>query len=72
MNMPSENFQTTSQLMAARAQHVDNLTLLNRASKDWSAATAERGQATIANILRQIEDIDAELMMSRPRRGGAG
>ena len=32
---------------------------------DWDAKTALRGEATIANLMQQVQDIDAELQMAK-------
>lgn len=69
--MNTEAFLTTQQLMVARAQHVDNINLLIRASSDWDEITNERGQATIRNLTQQIEASDGELLMARRGKAGA-
>lgn len=61
---------TSSQLLSARAQHVDNINLLQRARKEWAGETISRGENTIANLVQQITEIDEELAMARHRRGG--
>lgn len=69
--MSIEGFLTTHQLLAARAQHMDNINLLHRASTSWNEAQAERGADTIANLTQQIEALDVELNMAKRRKAGA-
>lgn len=68
--MSIDGFLTSSQLLSARAQHVDNINLLQRARKEWAGETIVRGENTIANLVQQITEIDEELAMARHRRGG--
>lgn len=69
MNAPV--FLTTSDLLRARTQHVDNINLLHRHRANWKGETITRGENTIANVVQQITEIDAELQMARHRQGGA-
>ena len=68
--MSIDGFLTSSQLLSARAQHVDNINLLQRARKEWAGETISRGENTIANLVQQITEIDEELAMARHHRGG--
>lgn len=70
MSTATGEFLTSSQLLSARAQHVDNINLLQRARKEWAGETIARGENTIANLVEQITEIDEELAMARHRRGG--
>lgn len=54
-------FQAMDELMQARARHMDNLYLLRNASSEWDAATAARGEATMANLMQQVYAIDDEM-----------
>lgn len=67
----AEVFKTTQELMQARAQHMDNLNLLRTASKHWDDKTAQRGEATMANLMQQVYALDAELQMAGSRKGAA-
>ena len=58
-------FLTTDQLRQLRAMHMNSLNRLREASADWDAKTARRGEATIANLMQQVQDIDAELQMAK-------
>lgn len=68
--MSIDGFLTSSQLLSARTQHVDNINLLQRARKEWAGETIARGENTIANLVQQITEIDEEMAMARHRRGG--
>lgn len=63
-----EVFHTTHELMQARAHHMDNLNLLRHASKHWDEKTAQRGEATMANLMQQVYALDAELQMAGKRK----
>lgn len=65
-------FLTSDQLRQLRATHMNSLNRLREASADWDAKTARRGEATIANLMQQVQDIDAELSMAHgPRQVGS-
>lgn len=57
-------FLTSDQLRQLRATHMNSLNRLREASADWDAKTALRGEATIADLMQQVQDIDAELQMA--------
>lgn len=57
-------FLTSDQLRQLRATHMNSLIRLREASADWDAKTALRGEATIANLMQQVQDIEAELQMA--------
>jgi hypothetical protein len=50
---------------------MDNLNLLRHASKHWDDKTAQRGEATMANLMQQVYALDAELQMAGKRKGAA-
>lgn len=58
-------FLTSDQLRQLRATHMNSLNRLREASVDWDAKTALRGEATIADLMQQVQDIDAELQMAK-------
>lgn len=58
-------FLTSDQLRQLRATHMNSLNRLRAASANWDAKTALRGEATIANLMQQVYDIDAELQMAK-------
>ena len=58
-------FLTSAQLRQLRATHMNSLNRLRVASADWDAKTALRGEATMANLMQQVQDIDAELQMAK-------
>ena len=58
-------FLTSDQLRQLRATHMNSLNRLRVASADWDAKTALRGEATMANLMQQVQDIDAELQMAK-------
>lgn len=58
-------FLTTDQLRQLRAMHMNSLNRLREASAQWDAKTALRGEATIAKLMQQVQDIDAELQMTK-------
>mgnify|MGYP003425623792 CR=1 FL=1 len=58
-------FLTAAQLRQLRAMHMNNLNHLSSARPQWDAKTTLRGEATIANLVEQIYDIDAELQMAK-------
>lgn len=55
-------------LMRQRASHMDNLQRLKDASKDWDHATAERGEATMANLMQQVYALDEQLRTAKGMR----
>lgn len=52
-------------LMRHRSHHMDNLQRLKDASKHWDPATTQRGEATMANLMLQVYDIDTQLSKAR-------
>lgn len=62
---------TIEELRRQRRQTTFNLKRLDNASSAWDAATAARGEATRANLLRKITDIDARLELLTEQRKSA-
>ena len=63
-------------LLAERGRHMDSLARLKAASTDWNAEERTRGEATMANIMSQVLELDAQLQrqgynMNHPYEGGA-
>ena len=60
---------TTDELLQTRNRHMANLNLLKNASRTWDEKTTTTGEATMANLMQQVYDIDAELRMAgvKPR-----
>ncbi|MEW6462964.1 MAG: hypothetical protein AB1459_17720 [Pseudomonadota bacterium] len=50
-----------SALLTERARHMDSLARLKAASTDWTAAERIRGEATMANIMSQVLELDSQL-----------
>lgn len=71
MSTDHGQYITTNDLLRARAMHVENVNLLQRARPHWKGATIARGENTIAIIVQQITEIDEQLQLARQRRGGA-
>lgn len=61
-------FHTTDELMRRRAAHMDNLNRLKKVSPTWKGLDTNRGEATMANLMQQVYDIDAEISMAKARR----
>lgn len=57
-------FMTSEELEKHRLSHFGNLQLLKDASGSWDKATRQRGEATMANLMQQVYDIDSELAMA--------
>lgn len=57
-------FMTSNELRIAKAAHKENLLRLYQHQSSWRGKDAELGAATIANLERQVEQIDAELLMA--------
>lgn len=62
MSSPSLN-----DLRNQRAAHLDNLERLKHASYQWPTHTVARGEATMANLMQQVYDIDA--LLEQPEQG---
>lgn len=60
---------STDELLMVRARHMANLNQLKNASSAWDEKTTARGESTMANLMQQVYDIDAELLMAgvKPR-----
>lgn len=58
-------FLTSDQLRQLRATHMNSLNRLREASSQWDAKTALRGEATMADLMQQVQEIDAELQMAK-------
>lgn len=54
-------FMTPSELLKARSAHMDSLNRLRDASKTWHPRDTTRGEATMANLMQQVYQLDAEL-----------
>ena len=52
---------TPHELYKLRLHLMNSLRRLKRASTTWNAATTARGEATMANLMQQIYEIDALL-----------
>jgi len=52
---------TRGELHAQRLHLMNSLRRLKRASTTWNAATTARGEATMANLMQQVYEIDALL-----------
>lgn len=61
-------FMTTEELRRTRSDHIASIQRLHQHSVTWDAETHRRGNATLANLERQIIDIDQELSMAMARR----
>lgn len=63
----------TQLLMRHRSHHMDNLQRLKDASKEWDQATTKRGEATMANLMQQVYDLDTQLSAAKgPRQFATG
>lgn len=51
----------TSELLRARAQHMDSLARLGRESAGWDEITRRRGLAVAARLVAQVQAIDEQL-----------
>lgn len=63
----SENseIQSVDALLRARSHHMDSLNRLRQASRQWDVETTARGEATMANLMDQVYEIDG-LLVSAP------
>jgi hypothetical protein len=52
---------TPHELYRQRLRLMNDLRRLKRASTTWNAATTARGEATMANLMQQVYEIDALL-----------
>ena len=68
----TDQFRTSSELQQARANHVDNITRLERLLPNAGPGAAARIPSTLANLRTQVREIDAELAFIRKQRQGAG
>ena len=50
-----------AELKQRRNHLMNSLNRLKRASTTWNAATTARGEATMANLMQQVYEIDAQL-----------
>lgn len=57
-------FLTTAELMTAKAAHKENLARLYEYRDSWRGKAIATGAATIANIERQLAEVEAELYMA--------
>lgn len=57
---------TIDEKLAARARHMDNLNRLRNYSKLWNpeSETYIRAEATMANLMQQVFQLDDELLHS--------
>lgn len=60
---------TPHELYRYRLSLTHSLRRLKRASTTWNAATAARGEATMANLMQQVYEIDA--LLEPDFQGGA-
>lgn len=54
--------QSADALLRARSHHMDNLNRLRLASRQWDTETTVRGEATMANLMNQVYEIDGLLL----------
>lgn len=50
-----------TELKQRRSHLMNSLNRLRRSSTTWNAATTARGEATMANLMQQVYEIDALL-----------
>ncbi len=54
-----------SKLVHTTRADAEQLRRLREASANWDAKTTLRGEATMADLMQQVQDIDAELQMAK-------
>lgn len=52
---------TTDELRARRRELMRHLNLMKNTHPTWNAKTAKRGEATMANLMQQVYEIDGLL-----------
>lgn len=57
----SIQYMNSGELLQQRRHLMNSLRRLKRASLTWDAATTARGEATMANLMQQVYEIDALL-----------
>jgi hypothetical protein len=64
---------TPSDLLRARAAHMDNLQRLRHAMPTLSAPLTQRAENTMANLMQQVYEIDEQLRIKgkKPDQWGA-
>lgn len=55
------HLEARAELKQRRNHLMNSLNRLKRASTTWNAATTTRGEATMANLMQQVYEIDARL-----------
>ena len=61
--------QPREELKQRRSHLMNSLRRLKRASTTWNAATTARGEATMANLMQQVYEID--VLLEPDFQGGA-